>query len=150
MERFALGIARLHAVENLSLESEAGIVGGMCGVHFPDIGRLPVDRGHRLRLLAHRRLVHRFENLFAQFFIFDFGERFFLLGLQDVCFVDVCCDVRQFQRREPRSHERRGEKRRPKVFTRKILPPLFVLSGQKGRQDASGDLFQPFIDRAVP
>ena len=39
--------------------------------------------GHRLRLLAHRRLVHRFENLFAQFFIFDFGERFFLLGLQD-------------------------------------------------------------------
>lgn len=94
--------------------------------------------------------MHRFENLFAQFFIFDFGERFFLLGLQDVCFVDVCCDVRQFQRREPRSHERRGEKRRPKVFTRKILPPLFVLSGQKGRQDASGDLFQPFIDRAVP
>lgn len=68
---------RLHAVENLSLESEAGIVGGMCGVHFPDIGRLPVDRGHRLRLLAHRRLVHRFENLFAQFFHFRFWRALF-------------------------------------------------------------------------
>ena len=58
-----LCIPELHAVEDLPLDVKPGIVSSVRRVNLVDVCRLPINRGERLRLLGHRRFLHRFEYL---------------------------------------------------------------------------------------
>ena len=63
LDLFALCIPELHAVEDLPLDVKPGIVSSVRRVNLVDVCRLPINRGERLRLLGHRRFLHRFEYL---------------------------------------------------------------------------------------
>ena len=53
--------------------------------------------------------------------------------------VGVGCDVRQFEGREPRTHQRGCEKCCPEVLAGKIFFPAFMLPGQQRGHDTPGD-----------